>query len=217
MPTHRRKDSERRSSGAALALFALAAGAAVAYAGARGGASYAHRPRYAPQKAARDDPDRGWREHWLAGRTVTIAKPRAELYAFWRDFTKLPAFMENVRSVEKLDEKRSRWTIAAPGSSEIVFESTLTEERPNELLAWQSDENAEVRNSGRVTFKDAPAGRGTEVSVTIAYDPPGGSAGRMVAKLFQTEPEIQARRDLKRFKQLMETGEIAVSAPLPRL
>lgn len=217
MPSRRRKTPERRSSGAALALFALAAGAVATYAGMRGGAPRAHRQRFAPQRTAEHDPDRGWREHWLAGRTVTIDRSRAELYAFWRDFANLPKFMENVRSVEQLEGKRSRWTIAAPGTSEIVFESTLTEERPNELLAWQSDEDAEIHNSGRVTFKDAPAGRGTEVSVTIAYDPPGGAAGRMVAKLFQTEPEIQARRDLKRFKQLMETGEIAVSAPLPRL
>ena len=61
-------------------------------------------------------------------------------------------------------------------------------------------------------YRDAPGNRGTEVEALIAYVPPGGELGRWIAKLFRAEPALQGRRDLKRFKMLMETGEIATSA-----
>ncbi|MFC6490972.1 cyclase, partial [Nitratireductor sp. GCM10026969] len=113
-------------------------------------------------------------------------------------------------------DKGARWVVAAPGGSTITFETTITDERPDELIAWKSDEGAEVRNSGRIVFRDAPGGRGTEVEATIAYDPPGGAFGWAAAKLFQREPRIQTRRELKRFKQLMETGEVAVAGRTAR-
>ncbi|MDP9414460.1 MAG: cyclase, partial [Pseudomonadota bacterium] len=75
-----------------------------------------------------------------------------------------------------------------------------------------SEEGADVRNSGRIDFLDAGPGRGTMVRATISYDPPAGAIGRAVAKVLQREPNVQARRDLRRFKQLMETGEITTSA-----
>lgn len=153
-----------------------------------------------------------WRESTVVGRSVTIAKPRQELYAYWRDFKNLPSFMENVDQVAVVDDRKSRWTIRAPGETDIEFISTITDDRPGAEIAWESEEGAPVRNSGRVTFTDAAGNRGTVVDLTIAYDPPGGAVGQMIAKLFQREPHIQARRDLKRFKQLMETGEIATSA-----
>jgi uncharacterized membrane protein len=87
----------------------------------------------------------------------------------------------------------------------------IVEDVPDELISWQSDAGADIANSGRIDFRDAPGGRGTLVTATIAYDPPAGALGKLVAKLFQREPRIQARRDLRRFKQFMETGEIATS------
>jgi uncharacterized membrane protein len=178
-----------------------------------------HRPRRhisdAPLRALRGPKGHEYREHTVVGRTVTINKPRQEVYAYWRDFSRLPTFMDNVKRVERIDEKRSRWIIAAPGGREIEFISTITEDRPSELIAWESDEDAQVRNSGRVAFRDAPGDRGTVVEATILYDAPGGEIGRLIAKLFQREPNIQIRRDLKRFKQLMETGEIATSVSRP--
>ncbi|WP_309086125.1 SRPBCC family protein [Chelativorans sp.] len=149
-----------------------------------------------------------WREGAVVGRTITVNRPREEVYTRWRDFTRFPEFMENVRSVTMIDQTRSHWVVEAPAGTTVEFETRITEDRPNELIAWESDENAEVRNSGRVTFRDAPGGRGTQIEAVIAYDPPGGTVGRMAAKLFQKEPNIQVRRELKRFKQLMETGEI---------
>jgi uncharacterized membrane protein len=148
----------------------------------------------------------------LIGRTVTINKPRHELYAYWRDFTKLPNFMDNVERIEVLDDKRSRWVVKAPGETTVEWIAEITEEREGETIAWTSLDGADVPNSGRIDFRDASGGRGTVVTATILYDPPAGIIGKVVAKLFQREPAIQARRDLRRFKQLMETGEIATGA-----
>ena len=146
----------------------------------------------------------------LVGRTVTINRPRAELFAFWRDFANLSRFMENVERVDVLDGKRSHWVVKGP-TGPVEWDAVITEEQPDTLIAWTSDEGADVPNSGRVEFRDAGA-RGTVVSVTIRYDPPAGFIGKAVAKIFQREPAIQARRELRRFKQLMETGEIATGA-----
>jgi uncharacterized membrane protein len=149
----------------------------------------------------------------LVGRTVSINRPRAELYAFWRNFGNLALFMENIEAVSVLDERRSHWVVTAPGDRTVEWDSVVTEDEPDTLIAWASAEGADVRNSGRIEFRDSTNGRGTIVAATMIYDPPGGTVGKALAKLFQREPAIQARRDLRRFKQLMETGEIATAQP----
>ncbi len=148
----------------------------------------------------------------LVGRTVTINKPRAELFAYWRDFANLPVFMDNVERIDILDDRRSHWVVKAPGGKTVEWTAAITEERDGEFIAWASEDGADVPNSGRIDFADAQGGRGTVVTATILYDPPGGVIGKVIAKMFQREPAIQARRDLRRFKQLMETGEIATSS-----
>lgn len=153
----------------------------------------------------------------LIGRTVTINRPRAELFAYWRDFANLPAFMDNVERIDLLDDQRSRWVVKAPGEKTVEWTSVITEEREGEFIAWASEEGADVPNSGRIEFRDAQGDRGTIVTATILYDPPAGIIGKVIAKMFQREPAIQARRDLRRFKQLMETGEIATGARNRRL
>ncbi|CAN5217041.1 hypothetical protein BH10PSE15_BH10PSE15_03440 [soil metagenome] len=147
----------------------------------------------------------------LIGRAVTINRPVAELYAYWRDFSNLATFMDNVVSITPIDDTRSHWVVKAPGGRTVEWDAVVTEARENELIAWASEEGADVPNSGRIDFRDAGA-RGTIVTATILYDPPGGAIGKLIAKMFQREPAIQARRDLRRFKQLMETGEIATSS-----
>ena len=147
----------------------------------------------------------------VVGRAVTINRPAAELYAYFRDFARLPTFMENVERIDVLDPMRSHWVVKAPGGRTVEWDARITEQREGEVIAWTTEEGADVANSGRIEFRDAGA-RGTVVVATIAYDPPGGTIGKIVAKLFQREPAIQARRDLRRFKQLMETGEIATSS-----
>ena len=147
----------------------------------------------------------------VVGRAVTINKSAAELYRYFRDFTKLATFMENVERVDVLDDLRSHWVVMAPAGRTVEWDARITEEREGELISWASEDGADVANAGRIEFRDAGA-RGTVVTATIAYDPPAGTIGKLVAKLFQREPAIQARRDLRRFKQLMETGEIATAA-----
>lgn len=152
-------------------------------------------------------------DYAVTGKTVTISKPERErLFAFWRDFTNLASFMENVDRIELLGGDRSRWTIRAPGGGTVDVETEIAEERAGELIAWRSTGASQIDTEGRVAFRDAAGGRGTEVELIVAYKPPFGRAGQAVAKLLQREPAIQARRDLRRFKMLMETGEIANSA-----
>ncbi len=147
----------------------------------------------------------------LSAETVTINRPAQELYEFWRDPANLAPIMDNVVSIETLDADRSRWTVEGPGGSNYTWESLITDDRPGESIRWQSAEGADVPNSGKIEFKDAGT-RGTVVRAVISYDPPGGTVGKLVAKLFQREPRIQSRRELRRFKQLMETGEVATGA-----
>ncbi len=147
----------------------------------------------------------------IVGRAVTINRPAAELFAYFRNFSNLASFMENVVRVDVIDGARSHWVVKAPAGKTVEWDARITEEREGELIAWTSEKGADVLNAGRVEFRDAGA-RGTVVTATIAYDPPAGTIGKLVAKLFQREPAIQARRDLRRFKQLMETGEIATGS-----
>jgi len=119
--------------------------------------------------------------------------------------------MDNVERIDVLDAKRSHWVVKAPGGKTVEWDSVVTDEVDGEYIAWASEPGADVDNSGRVDFRDAGA-RGTVVTATLLYDPPAGVVGKLIAKLFQREPAIQARRDLRRFKQLMETGEVATAA-----
>lgn len=142
---------------------------------------------------------------------VTINRPVAEVYGYFRNFANLPTFMENVVSIDMKDDKLSHWVVKAPGGTTVEWDARVTDEEPERYVAWTSEPGADVPNSGRVEFRDAGK-RGTVVSATILYDPPAGIIGKLVAKVLQREPAIQARRDLNRLKQLMETGEIATSA-----
>lgn len=140
-------------------------------------------------------------------RTVTIARPREELYAFWRDFTNLPHVMQHLEAVTVLDAKRSRWKAKGPAGTSVEWDAVIHNERESELIAWKSEGDATVPNAGSVRFSPAPGDRGTEVRVVLDYDPPAGAAGRLVAKLFGEDPEAQVREDLRRFKAVMEAGE----------
>lgn len=144
-------------------------------------------------------------------RAVLINRPREPLYAYWRDLKNLPTFMENVKSVAEEPDGRSRWRIAGPGGRDVELVSRITEDRPGEYIAWRADEGSDIDHEGWVEFRDNAFGRGTEVRVFISYDPPGGVVGKVVAKVLQREPRVQARRELRRFKQLMETGEVPTS------
>jgi uncharacterized membrane protein len=170
--------------------------------------SSARNPNPAAAGLPEADPD-----EVLVGRTVSINRPRQELYEFWRDFRNLPLFMENIEEVVIFDGNRSHWVVSAPADSTVEWDSVITEDVPGECIAWSSVPGASVPNSGRIEFRDSTNGRGTQVTVTIAYEPPAGAVGKLFAKIFKREPNIQARHELRRFKQLMETGEIPTSEP----
>ena len=203
------KTTQRALIGAGLAA---AAGTAAFLLSRRTGSSGA------PVEEISDAPDHVWRRGTsrydadLVGKTITVGKPRDQLYEEWRDFARFPRFMDNVERVENIDDKRSRWTIKAPGGSPVELVTRITEDQPGKAIAWESEPESQIDTQGRVEFLEAGPGRGTMVRLVMRYDPPGGIVGKGLAKLFQREPHIQARRDLRRFKSLMETGEVATNA-----
>lgn len=194
-------------------------GAGLAAVAAAGAASFLFARRNADMRTdgetISDAPDHVLRsppESALLGRTVTINKPRQEIYDAWRNFTRFPEFMDNVREVQDLGGDRSRWTIEAPAGTSVELVVRTTEDRPGEAIAWASERESEIETEGRVEFRDAGPGRGTVVQFTTRYTAPGGLIGRGIAKILQREPNVQARRDLRRFKQLIETGEVTTNA-----
>lgn len=144
-------------------------------------------------------------------RSITVSCTREEAYDFWHDFENLPRFMRHLQSVQVTGEGRSRWVALAPAGRTVEWEAEVTEDRANELIEWRSLPGADVANEGSVRFADAPGGRGTEVRVELRYDPPAGRLGAAVAKLFREEPRQQVMDDLRRFKQVMETGDVVLS------
>ena len=143
------------------------------------------------------------------GRAVTINRPVAEVYAFYRDLSNAPLYMDEVERVEE-SGGRAHWVAKGMTGRTVEWDAEITEDEPERVMAWRSLDTS-YANTGRATFQDVP-GRGTVVTLTLSYDPPGGTVGKLVAKLFQHDPAIQARRNLRRLKQLLETGEIATAA-----
>jgi uncharacterized membrane protein len=144
-------------------------------------------------------------------KAITINRSPEEAYAFWRDFENLPRFMAHLESVRQLDDRLSYWRAKAPLGATAEWTAELVEDQPNKLLAWRSVEGSTIPNSGVVRFTPAPGGRGTEVHVDLSYDPPGGVIGATIAKLFGEEPSQQVNGDLRRFKQMLEVGEVVHS------
>jgi uncharacterized membrane protein len=142
---------------------------------------------------------------------VTVNRPPDALYRFWRDFTNHPRFMERVESVQVSSDRRTHWRARGPGGVGLEWDAEVTDERPNERIAWRSLEQAPYRHAGVVRFEPAAGGRGTTVTVELEYRPPGGALTAAAAKLIGYAPEQQLQEDLRRFKQLVETGQIAVA------
>jgi uncharacterized membrane protein len=143
--------------------------------------------------------------------SLIVNRAPEELYQYWHDFENLPRIMRHLESVRVTSERRSHWVAKAPAGTSVEWDAEITEDRPNELISWRSLEGSDVDNSGSVRFEPAPGNRGTIVRVEINYTPPMGALGSLVAKLFGEEPGQQAQEALRCFKQLMETGEVAVS------
>jgi uncharacterized membrane protein len=129
------------------------------------------------------------------------------VYSFWRNFENFPRFMSHLESVQASGD-RSRWRAKAPFGGTVEWEAEIVVDRPNEEIAWRSLKGALVPNQGSVRFTPAPGGRGTEVRVELQYEPPAGVVGAAIAKFFGEEPKQQIQGDLRRFKQMMEPGEV---------
>ncbi len=203
----------RRSLGG-IALAALGGG--VLYRGISG-----HCPAYSSlgvntNEDGPPDPSEYFERGIHVRHSVTINKPRGELFRYWRNLENLPRFMSHVKSVTVKDDKTSRWVANGPVGTEIAWDAEIINEEPDALIAWRSLANSDVDNSGSVRFLEAPADRGTEVHFVMDYIPPAGQLGRFVAKLFGDDPDAQVREDLRRFKQLMETGTIPTTQGQPR-
>ena len=220
-------------AGGALALAGLkmrslpgvllaAVGGAMVYRGTTG-----HCPAYEQLgMSTADDADAGAaatpRDYYERGihveQSLTIERTPWDLYQFWRNFENLPRFMDHLEAVTVIDEKRSHWVAKAPAiaGGKVEWDAEIINDEPNSLIAWRSLENANVDNAGSVRFVPGPEGRGTEVRVVVDYIPPGGTVGKWVAKLFGEEPSQQIKEDLRRFKRLMETGEVPTTQGQPR-
>jgi uncharacterized membrane protein len=170
-----------------LALAGAAAGTALVYA--------LRRPRYSGIKLKK---------------TIMIDRNAAALYAFWRNFENLPRISSILESVEVLDDTRSRWTALAPGEFPIRWDAEITRDIPNEMIGWRSVEGSVIETAGYVRFEPRP-GRGTLVRVALEYDLPVGRVGAAVASLLGKKPGTHVEELLRRFKQLMESGEAAAS------
>jgi len=133
-------------------------------------------------------------------------------YAFWRDVEKLPLFMNNVDSVEKIDDRRSHWIVEAPADTTVEWDAEIIEDVPRERISWRSLENAEVDNAGSVHFASLDGGTRTLVTLVLTYNPTLGVVGEALARLFGESPEQQVEEDLKRFKEAVEKRESDVEA-----
>jgi uncharacterized membrane protein len=141
-------------------------------------------------------------------KAIAVNATPEQCYDAWRNFERLPRFMKHLEEVRMTGEKRSHWVARGPGGMRVEWDAETTADVPNTQISWRSLPGATVENEGSVSFEPGPAGRGTLVRVNLQYRPPGGSAGSIVARLFGEEPTMQIPEDLRRFKRLVETGEI---------
>lgn len=141
-------------------------------------------------------------------RTITVERPRTEVYQFWRRLENLPRFMEHLESVRSDGPQRSHWKAKIPGGLGTVdWDADIIHEKENELIAWKSLPNSDIDNAGEVRFSDSPDGHGTIVQAVISYSPPVGSVGGLAAKMLNPMLKSMVEKDLRYFKRFMETGE----------
>lgn len=148
-------------------------------------------------------------------RSITIGRPADELYETWRDPDQLSEIMGRFAEVAASDEDRLRWTVHGPLGRDVSWETRLVEAEPGERLRWETPADATVPNEGSVRFRPAPGDRGTEVTLSIDFDPPGGALGNVALQRLDIVPEALAGTALHRFKALAESGEIPTLADNP--
>ncbi|RZI44649.1 SRPBCC family protein [Herbaspirillum sp. HC18] len=151
----------------------------------------------------------------LLEKSITVSRSPEECYRYWHDFESFPRFMKHLESVRLTGDNRMHWRAKGPAGSAVEWDAELVEDDPGRLIAWRSLPGSQVDNEGVVRFEPAPGGRGTILRVLMRYSPPGGIAGALAAKMFGEEPSRQIDEDLRRFKWLIETGEIPTTIGQP--
>jgi uncharacterized membrane protein len=144
-------------------------------------------------------------------RSIAIQRPASELYAFWRQLDRLPRVMRHLESVQTLDGGRSHWVAKPIAGRRYEWDAEITDDVPNQRLAWRSLHGSQVDHRGSVSFEQLSERRGTLVCVRLNYEPPAGNVGISIAKLLGQSPEQEIQKDLRRWKQLLETGEEATT------
>jgi uncharacterized membrane protein len=137
-------------------------------------------------------------------KTLYIDAPVDQVYGFWSNYENFPLFMSHVREVENLGEGHSHWSVRGPGGLPIEWNAVLTEQTPNEVIAWRSEAGSMLENSGIIRF--TPVGNGTRVDLRLCYHPPAGGAGRAVVELLGSDPRAKLNEDLGRMKSLLEAA-----------
>lgn len=140
---------------------------------------------------------------------VTIQRTAQELYSVWHRFAELPRYIDDLRSVERLDNTLTRWTVRGPAGKDYTWDAEIINDEPNKRIAWRTTDDKMVANAGTVSFRELPFQRGTEVKAIIEYIPPAGSLGEAFAKMVHGDPKTLVQRALFRFRQLMEAGEVS--------
>ena len=149
-------------------------------------------------------------------KVLTINRSPQEVYNFWRNLENLPRFMRHLESVQITGARTSHWKARGPAGISVEWDAEMVEDIPGQRISWHSLGNADIPNEGTVEFQEAPGGRGTEVRVSIIYHPPGGAAGKIAAKVAHAINAQQIEEDLKRLKQILETGETATAETVAR-
>jgi uncharacterized membrane protein len=140
---------------------------------------------------------------------LIVDKPRAEVYAFWRQIDNLPLFMKHIASVDLLDSYNSHWVVTGPaGIGKVEWDAEIIKEEPGSLIGWRSAPGSDIVTAGRVNFSDVPGG--TEVAVNITYRPPAGYVGKGLAWLLNNAFERIVEKDIMSFKHFVETGVITI-------
>jgi uncharacterized membrane protein len=135
-------------------------------------------------------------------KTLYIDAPVDQVYAFWTNYENFPLFMSQVREVEDLGNGRSHWSVKGPGGVPIEWNAHLTQQVPNEIIAWRSEAGSMLENSGMIRFTSS--GTGTRVDLRLCYHPPVGPAGQAIAELLGSDPRTKMNEDLGRLKALLE-------------
>ncbi|HVF64079.1 MAG TPA: SRPBCC family protein, partial [Casimicrobiaceae bacterium] len=154
----------------------------------------------------------------LFDKSLAIGRPPQACYERWRDVESLPKFMWHIESITAIDPRRSHWVAKAPGGTHVEWDSEIIDDQPGRLIAWRSVEGSDVEHQGTVRFDAEPNGNGSIVSVNMRYRPPAGRLGAIVATLTGDDAEQSVTEDLRRFKRLLECGEIptTVGQPAPQ-